>query len=518
MNCLPPPSPATRLVLRADGGPAVGLGHVMRLLALADILGGQFAPIVFAVQAPADSLRELLAGAGLLVRELPEQPLATEAKWLLDELLQPDDILVLDGYGFDFEYQQAVRPALGRLVCLDDLHAFPFAADLVLNPAGGVAAAQYELRQPGARLLAGPKVAPLRRDFWPTIKLATSTIIQPQLDAADAPPNGANPDTVLLCLGGADPRRLTQRVATQLLALPAAAVWHLHVVVGSAYEGWASLRDWASGQPCLTLHRALPPAALATLMRECGAAVLSASTISYEYCAAGGGLLFTLRTADNQYDLDQFLRGAGLSLPYLSAANVLTSPEAPRIAAQLRAAQRQHFDGLMPARLRQAFAALQLPTPPFHLRPVTAADSELLLTWTNDPAVRQHSFNPAPVARPTHEAWLQARLADPQALLLLAGDAATRAAVGLIRFQVADQTATLSYQLAADWRGRGLAAPLLLAGTAAAAAYFAGLRQVRGHVQASNGASVRAFERAGFSRQAGVPDAPAGSLTFVWIV
>ena len=197
---------------------------------------------------------------------------------------------------------------------------------------------------------------------------------------------------------------------------------------------------------------------------------------------------------------------------------MLTNSEANRTAAQLRAAQRRHFDGLAPVRIRQAFAAMQLPQPPFQLRPVTASDSDLLLTWTNDPTVRQQSFNSKPVPRAAHEAWFSTRLADAQALLLLAENVATGAPVGLIRFQVEAQTATLSYQLAAEWRGLGLAAPLLLAGTAAVQKQYPQVRRVRGQVQATNLASGRAFERAGFSRETTAADAPVGSLTFEWIV
>ena len=487
-------------MLRADGGAAIGLGHVMRLLALADIVRGQFAEVIFAVRAPAAALRALLTEAGLNIQELPEQPLAAEADWLRQHLLRPSDVLVLDGYGFDFDYQRAVRSGGLALVCLDDMHAFPFAADLVINPAGGISEQAYDLRQSGARVVAGPAFAPLRAAF----RAGSSAL-------------PAAPGTVLLCLGGADPRRLTQQTAAQLLALPAAAVRQLHVVVGPAYEGWDVLCDWGAAQDRLALHRALTAPELAALMRDCGAAVLSPSTISYEYCAAGGGLLFTLPTADNQHDLNHFLRAAGLALPYPSAANVLTSPEAGRVGAQLRAAQRQHFNGLAPVRLRQALAAVQVAPPAFHLRPVEAADAELLFAWTNDPVVRQHSFNPQPVPRAAHEAWLRARLADPQSMLQLAVDARSGAPVGLVRFQVAGPGATLSYQIAAEWRGHGLAAPLLLAGTAAVLGQFPGVRRVRGQVQATNRASVRAFERAGFGRAAPEADTPAGGLTFVWL-
>ncbi|MEJ7665858.1 MAG: hypothetical protein WKG07_43255 [Hymenobacter sp.] len=110
----------------------------------------------------------------------------------------------------------------------------------------------YDLRQPEARLLSGLAYAPLRADF--------------QLVSAASP---APPSQVLLCLGGADPRQLTQATAAVLLALPGVA--HVHAVVGSAYTAWEALRAWAVAQgPRLTLHRAR--AGQLTRRPSCGAA------------------------------------------------------------------------------------------------------------------------------------------------------------------------------------------------------------------------------------------------------
>ena len=489
-----------RLLFRADGNARIGLGHVMRLLALAEMLRPDFPEQVFLIREPDTALTEQLTAAGLRVQVLPVRPLPEEAAHLAAHVLRPDDLLVLDGYDFRYDYQNTVRGAVHRLVYLDDLHAYPLAADLVLNPAGGLTVADYELRQPGARLLSGPAYAPLRSAFRES---------PPGEDAAADP----DPFSVFVCLGGADPTHQTRRVAAELLALPMVA--QMHAVVGSAYQGWDALHAWAASQPRLTLHRHLAAPELTALMRQCGAAVCSASTVSYEYCAAGGGLLLLLPTADNQYDLDHYLRGAGLAWPFTAAPNILTSPEVGRLAAQLRAAQRGVFDGQAPRRLRQELRALLLPPPPFALRPVTAADSAQLLTWTNEPAVRRFSFHPEPVAEADHEGWLAARLADENALLLLARDAATGRSAGLIRFAVEADTATLSYLLDADFRGRGLAPLLLLAGTRQLLAQFAGVRRVVGHVQAGNAASVHAFERAGFQREPVIN--PADSLTFVWL-
>ncbi len=489
-----------RLLFRADGNARIGLGHVMRLLALAEMLRPDFPEQVFLIREPDAALTQQLTAAGLRVQALPVRPLPEEAADLAAQVLRPTDVLVLDGYDFRYDYQNTVRGAVHRLVYLDDLHAYPLAADLVLNPAGGLTPADYELRQPGARLLSGPAYAPLRAAFQSG-------------PAAEAGAPAPDPATVFVCLGGADPTHQTRRVAAELLALP--GICQVHAVVGSAYQGWETLHAWAAGQPRLTLHRHLAAPELAALMRRCGAAVCSASTVSYEYCAAGGGLLLLLPTAANQHDLDHYLRAAGLARPFTAAANILTSSEAGRLAAEMQAAQRRVFDGQAPRRLRQELRALLLPPPPFALRPVTAADSAQLLAWTNEPAVRHFSFNPEPVAEADHERWLAARLTDENALLLLARDAATGHSAGLIRFAVEADTATLSYLLDAEFRGRGLAPLLLLAGTRQLLAQFPQVRRVLGHVQPANAASVHAFERAGFQLEA--PAGAVDSLTFAWL-
>jgi spore coat polysaccharide biosynthesis predicted glycosyltransferase SpsG/RimJ/RimL family protein N-acetyltransferase len=483
----------------------------MRLLALAKLLSSDFQNFIFLIQQPDAAVRALLDAATLPVAELPMVTPADEITALVP-LLRSDDVLILDGYDFDYAYQLAVRPLVARLVCLDDIHAFPFAADLVLNPAGGIAPAAYDLRTLGARLLSGPAYAPLRAEFSPFVEKNSPLECLP-----------ASPHTVLLCLGGADPRHLTQATAAALLALPSVA--HVHAVVGSAYTGWDELRAWAAAQgPRLVLHWALPASQLSALMRQCGAAVLSPSTISYEYCAAGGGLLLTLPTAANQRDLDHFLRAAGLALPYPAAPNVLTAAEAPRLAQQLRQAQRRYFDGQQGQRLRQEFAALRVPAAPLRLRPVQARDAAQLLAWTNDPATRQQSFDPAPVPLARHEAWLAGQLAQPtRYLLLLAETIDTGEPAGLIRFAINREnsdnepgtTATLSYSLGPAHRGRGWAAPLLLAGTRAVLAAFPQVARVLGEVKADNVASVRAFGRAGFGEVTG--SGTAGSRTFAWV-
>lgn len=490
-----------RLILRADGDARIGLGHVMRLVAVAEIAGPQWHR-VFVLRAPTDAVRDLVSGSVDEVVALEAFASgAAEAAWLADNLLKADDVLALDGYDFDFDYQSALREAVGALLFVDDLHAFPQVADVVLNPAGGISPAVYDLRRPGAQLLIGPRWAPLRAPFR---KAALHPVPEPALV-----------NTVLLCLGGADPGNATRHLAAELVSLPGVA--HLHVAVGAAYQHWTALQEWAAGQAPerLTLHHALSATGFCEVMQGCGAAVTSASTVSYEYCSAGGGLLCVLPTAENQRGIYDFLLHGGLARPYHALGNALSAPDVGHIVGQLRLAQRQHFDGLAPDRLRGVLRSLHARAR-LNLRPATWADSDLLLAWANDAIVRLFSYSSTPIARADHEGWLRGKLADPSYLLLIAEVAGTP--VGTIRYALDETagTATLSYSLAAGARGQGLGAPLLILGNEAARHYWGtALRRTLGHVQRVNEASIKAFRRAGFLT-VNDPATPTDSVSFEW--
>ena len=63
-------------MLRADGNSRIGLGHVMRLLALAEILRPDFAEQLFLIREPDEALVQLLAA-------LAEPPRPASRSWPL---------------------------------------------------------------------------------------------------------------------------------------------------------------------------------------------------------------------------------------------------------------------------------------------------------------------------------------------------------------------------------------------------------------------------------------------------
>ena len=85
---------------------------------------------------------------------------------------------------------------------------------------------------------------------------------------------------------------------------------------------------------------------------------------------------------------------------------------------------------------------------------------------------------------------------NENALLLLAE--INREPAALLRFDISENAALISYQIGAEFRGKGLGHRVLQVGLPVLKKHFPEIKQAIGFVQPVNIASVRAFEKAEF--------------------
>jgi UDP-2,4-diacetamido-2,4,6-trideoxy-beta-L-altropyranose hydrolase len=208
---------ASHAIFRTDASVAEGLGHFMRCRALAEEWIAWGGRATFATTRTPQDLQGHLQDEGFGVRAFNG---TDELVWLASVLQEERPaVLVLDGYQFDMHYQQAVRPWVKCLVCLDDVPEGPFACDVLLNQNLGVIAEEYKSLVPdGTTVLLGPQYALLRSEFR---KHAGSYRV------------AAKPRRVLVTLGGSDEADHTARVLGELASL---AVIEMDVVLGPMYR------------------------------------------------------------------------------------------------------------------------------------------------------------------------------------------------------------------------------------------------------------------------------------------
>jgi spore coat polysaccharide biosynthesis predicted glycosyltransferase SpsG/L-amino acid N-acyltransferase YncA len=459
----------TTLVLRADGGPAIGVGHLARCLAFAEAAVERGWEAVLAGDlGGATWLAERFAALGVPVRQASA----------LDDLAA--DVVLVDHYGLG-ELPEVRERA--RLVCLEDGRYGRRAADVVVDPSLAFAARPAD---GSAVCLAGPRFAPVRADVVAARRARTGV--------------AGDPPRVVVVMGGG---AAGPTVAAALTALRDTG---LPMSVRAVAAGEVTLPEPASGQ-----HFTVgpPTPALPELLAGADLAVSAAGVTLTELCCIGVPAAI-VELVDNQAAgyraaLDLGL-AAGLGAPadLPQATDTLhTLLTDPRRRAALAEAAAATVDGAGPARVLDA-ATLEV-------REACQADADTLLTWRNDPQTLRWSRGHQQVAQPVHASWLAATTVDPDRLLLVVERAGR--GLGTVRFdRVGDGTWEVSITVAPEQRGRGLAEGILTVGEGALLARTPA-RTVLANVHEENKASLALFQRAGYLPADRPADGPYRWLT-----
>jgi UDP-2,4-diacetamido-2,4,6-trideoxy-beta-L-altropyranose hydrolase len=246
------------IIFRADGGPTIGMGHFTRTLALAEMLKEHF-HCIFATRKPTNyqiSEIEKICPARI---DLPEDDSHFE-QFLTH--LKGDEIVVLDNYYFNTEYQKAIKAKGCKLVCIDDMHDKHYVADVVINHAEGIRKSQYSADKYTAFCL-GYKYALLRKEYLTDIK-----------------EQSLKKYASLVMMGGADPFNLAARIVSRIeplqFSLPIA------IVLGTGYTNDHLFLPFNN----IEIFKGIESSKVYQLMQEAETGIFPASTVAIEACAA----------------------------------------------------------------------------------------------------------------------------------------------------------------------------------------------------------------------------------------
>ena len=456
-----------KIYIRADGNSEIGLGHVIRCLALAEMLKEEFC-CIFATRFLTDYITMEAHKVCDDIIKLPESDDHFDA--FLSHL-SGDEIVVLDNYFFTTDYQRAVKSKGCKLVCIDDMHDKHFVADVVINHAGGVKKEDYST-EPYTLSYLGPEYAIIRQEFLER-------------------KNNKDSSSILICFGGVDIHNATLEVLNLLeeKQFP----HHCHVVIGDAFLHQQTLNNFIETSQLKTkVHKNLSAQAMANLMSECGSAICPPSTISYEYLSRRGGKLYVKITADNQKNIYDFYIKTGIAF---DISELFIND--PLKVQQCLETQRKYFDGQSFKRLISIFRRLKNEQH-LRLRKAQLSDLDLYFRWVNDPDERQNAISTEPIKYEEHCAWFTKKVTSRDACLwVLEQDDVP---VGQIRFDIdRDQKeATISYFVAQEYRGKGMGLSMVKMGLELFFTIENHIPSVNAIVKSTNEGSRKIFDRLGF--------------------
>ncbi len=211
----------TTIAIRVDANNTIGIGHVMRCLAVGEQLQKQGCRIVFLCKEIPENLQGQIISRGFSLKHIPpsEGDVAPMIQYLESENAQ---YLVVDGYHLNDDYiHQANLMGVGTARFDDIMQDARCSADIVINASPNVDYPRYRKWAPNAKFLTGSKYFAFREEITSTYAAKT-----------EHPHNKLN--SIILNFGGSDPLDLSYEVAVALSEnIPDATI---NVVTGAAYK------------------------------------------------------------------------------------------------------------------------------------------------------------------------------------------------------------------------------------------------------------------------------------------
>lgn len=490
------------IVFRADASLAIGTGHIARCLALADAVRALGGATLFVTRDLGVGSAESIAGRGheAITLPAPSKPYEqtadapAHAGWAgvgqVEDAAQTlaalsdcaPGAMVVDSYAFDARWHTQVAASLAvPIAAIDDLGDRPLRADIIVdhNVHDDHRAKYRHALGRGTRLLAGPRFALISQAYAQARPYRFSDRVR----------------SIGIFMGGVDQAGWTPRIV-DALRNDAGFAGRIAIAATSQNPRAAALAERAA-QGQFDLLCDLP--SLSAFFSAHDLQIGAAGGATWERCCMGAPTL-AIAVADNQREVLDPLSGLGAlaTIPSLDpspgdiAKAVRTLIDSPETRRALSARARALVDGRGAERVAMTILADRL-----DVRVAQRTDADPMLSWRNDPSVRESSRQRNPISREDHLAWLARVIGDPDRHLLV-GEIGGRA-VGVVRYDlIAPGEYEISIYLDPDCLGLGLGPRLLAAGEAWLGARANAPAAIIAEFHPENLRSRAMFEKAGF--------------------
>ena len=274
-------------VLRADASDLIGVGHVMRSLALGEaLLDAGFDVVLASVDLPA-GMREEARRCGITVVDLQCEPFGSDDA--IATLALNGAVLVIDGYLFEREFFAELENRATNFVVIDDnVETKALSPSVVINQNPHATVEMYGHMLGKPQLLLGLQYALLRRE----VREARKQLINPVAGK------------VFVAMGGSDFLQLTASIVLAMKDLDI----EICVAVGPTNDQRQQIEEIVKSIP---RARVIAQADYITELASSALAILAAGSSLWEAAALGVPSI-GLIVADNQINAAQAFLNNGL--------------------------------------------------------------------------------------------------------------------------------------------------------------------------------------------------------------
>ncbi|AOT69330.1 UDP-2,4-diacetamido-2,4,6-trideoxy-beta-L-altropyranose hydrolase [Geosporobacter ferrireducens] len=312
--------------IRADGGQGIGMGHIMRCLALAREFRRKGNTVYFICKAAEGAKKIIEEGFEVLLLDSGEATerdvdfnlgsnLLKEAYEMVPLIDQKKiAVLIIDTYDVSIEYFSALKTQVKKLVYIDDLKKAVYPVDMIINGNLTSEYMNYQKDYGDQLLLLGPTYNMIREEFINQKHRKIHKQVR----------------HIMITTGGTDPHHMTSRLLDMILSDNKDLNLTIHLIIGSLFRDITDLKKIEEQDHRVILHE--NTARISDIMRLADIGISAGGTTLYELAACGTPTLAFI-LAENQ----EFLVGKMDEAGYVISLGWFHQIEASGFLKQLKA-------------------------------------------------------------------------------------------------------------------------------------------------------------------------------------
>lgn len=425
-----------KVYFRTDGSLEIGLGHIYRCMALAEMLKNDF-EISFYTTTDYKVFKQINHS------RFPQITLNTDTHFNdFLKLLEGNEIVVLDNYFFEEQYMNSIKEKGSLLVCIDDIADRKFNCDIILNHGPGIDKNIYKAKK-DTKFLLGLDYALLRPHFLNQKRLLKDF----------------KKDVFFICFGGSDFKCLTSKTLNFLNNNYPEAT--LNIVIGGKYTDQETLNELIAVSPHkINLFSGINEKKIINLLHTSNYGIVACSSILIEALSSQLPCI-GIKYVDNQHILFDFMSNNEKRGVYInSETEKLTINHIYELKSKVHT-ESDLIDLKSGKRILNAFLELRNGHI-LNLRQALEEDAMTYFNWVNEPNVRENSFQSETIELEEHLNWFNKRIRSLTSFFFIAE--ISYKPCGQIRFDVEDNLAYVDISIDSNYRGQRIAPTIIQKG------------------------------------------------------
>lgn len=471
-----------KFLIRADASPQIGMGHVMRCIALGQILKEAKNEVIFLTQTKNDSIIKRIRYEKFKVITMNKKKnILTDAKETIKQGKKYNvEWIITDGYKFTTAYQKEIKKNGFKLMCIDDTAQCHYVSDIVLNQNLNAEKIFKYSCEPYTKLLLGIKYVLLRKDIKSFLDLERKVNEQCK--------------NILVTMGGSDKKNLTPKILKILNKI--SNKLNIRVILG-AESGIRIEKVHIINENQNNISFFRNEANMGKHINWCDIAISTAGSSVWEFIALKSPLIITaisenqktiLKEVKSKFGIKSFNNIKELKGILFSCFNLNYRINIYKNIVEFN----QSFDigrnNIVPYFYK------------FLIRKANLNDIKLIYKLSNDNEVRKVSVSKDKINWSNHKEWFLEKINNLNYFFYVIFEE-NKNFVGQIRYEIKKDYSVISISLDKNYRGKKISSYLIEKTTLRFLNEAPYIKKVYAFIKSDNSSSLSSFKNAGFLLQ-----------------